>query len=239
MVYDSFFPQGVHIINLPDSLLEIGYATFAGLPEGVQFTIPTGVTKVGSYAFASCGALTELPYLPNVTTIWQFTYANCKNLQEAVIPQGVTYIGEYAFAADYALTEVNFPDTLQIIDKYAFSGFEGCPITMLKLPESLLRIREGAFRNVPITSLTIPSKVWEIGIDAFGYNEHLTTVKIEGQVDEFNGFAGCGNLKELTISARQVFAGSTVFSPLETIVLKENVKKVSEAALWLNPGADI
>ena len=62
-----------------------------------SFTIPDGVTSIGTGAFAYCDNLTEIVIPDSVTSIGDYAFSGCYNLTEIVIPDGVTSIGDYAF----------------------------------------------------------------------------------------------------------------------------------------------
>ncbi len=70
-----------------------------------EFTIPTGVTGIGEWAFN-----------------------NCASLISVTIPSGVTSIGRHAFSMCHNLTSINIPDSVNSIDESAFAECTGLTI---------------------------------------------------------------------------------------------------------------
>lgn len=68
-------------------------------PTAKEITIPDGVTKIGSMAFAGC-----------------------QKLQEIIIPDGVKSIGDRAFNACFECLKVSIPASVESIGVSAFGG---------------------------------------------------------------------------------------------------------------------
>ncbi|MBR2029355.1 MAG: leucine-rich repeat domain-containing protein, partial [Clostridia bacterium] len=66
--------------------------------------IPTGITKIKSYAFYYCDNITSVTIPDSVTSIGDHAFYNCNKLTSIVIPDSVTSIDYSAFSACYKLT---------------------------------------------------------------------------------------------------------------------------------------
>ena len=66
-----------------------------GMPG--SYTIPSGVTTIGSGAFNGCASLTGVTIPASVTSIGSSAFESCTGLTAVTIPSGVTNIGSYAF----------------------------------------------------------------------------------------------------------------------------------------------
>lgn len=101
----------------------------------------------------------------------------------------VIEIGCFAFCSrdysDYRLKSITLPNTIIRIEQGAFADTD---ITSIDLPSSLQDIRVWAFQNSKLTSISIPKSVTEIG-DYYNYN-------IDG-----NPFVRCPSLTSITIEA--------------------------------------
>lgn len=73
-----------------------------------SYTIPSGVTGMGSYAFDSSINLTGVVIPNSVTSIPVYGFAFCTNLTSITIPKSVTSLGDRAFVACSGLTGVYF-----------------------------------------------------------------------------------------------------------------------------------
>ena len=90
----------------------------------------------------------------------------------------ITTINNYAFNGYTALKEVILPDSLQIINRYAFKGTSLKEIT---LPDGLVSIGDSAFNNTLLTEVVIPASVTSIGDLAFNSNPNLTKIIFKGR----------------------------------------------------------
>lgn len=186
----TFMDSPLSSITLPQNLTSIGNNAFNGCSGLRDISIPSGVTSIGDGAFKGCG-LKEFTLPKQVTEITDEMFFNC-SLQHIYLHDGLKSIGNYAFAIS-ALKEINIPNSVAYIGDNCFQGcggleevvilsdqiteipneaFADCnALNIIKLPANLERIGERAFigtwRLGTKDGLTIPSKVREIGAEAF------------------------------------------------------------------------
>jgi len=117
-------------------------------------TLPSVVTSIGDYAFASCTWLTSINIPAGITSLGDDAFEGCTSLAEITIPEGVESIGYYTFSNCWELKTVTFApgSRLKTIDMAAFAA---C---------------------MSLTSITIPGSVTFIGYGAFADCESLTSV---------------------------------------------------------------
>ncbi len=110
--------------------------------RGGDFVVPTGVTKIGDYAFTRRFENTS------ETSTAKYTYSGNTKLTSITIPAEVSYIGEGAFRGATSVEKVIFKNndarTLEIA-KGAFYGLTDEAFTTLTLPEQLVLLGEYAF----------------------------------------------------------------------------------------------
>lgn len=186
----TFTDSPLSSITLPQNLTSIDDNAFNGCDGLRDISIPSGVTSIGKGAFKGCG-LKEFTLPKQVTEITDEMFFNC-SLQHIYLHDGLKSIGNYAFAIS-ALKEINIPNSVAYIGDNCFQGcggleevvilsdqiteipneaFADCnALNIIKLPANLERIGERAFigtwRLGTKEGLTIPSKVREIGAEAF------------------------------------------------------------------------
>ena len=186
----TFMDSPLSSITLPQTLTYIDDNAFNGCGGLRDISIPSGVTSIGDGAFKGCG-LKEFTLPKQVTEITDEMFFNC-SLQHIYLHDGLKSIGNYAFAIS-ALKEINIPNSVAYIGDNCFQGcggleevvilsdqiteipneaFADCnALHTIKLPANLERIGERAFigtwRLGTKEGLTIPSKVREIGAEAF------------------------------------------------------------------------
>ena len=150
--------------------------------------IPSGVTKIGSFAFDGCSGLTSIEIPVGVTEIGSFAFDDCSGLTGIKIPSSVTSIGNRAFYGCSGLTSIvveadntvydSRDDCNAIIKKETNTLIHGCKNT--KIPSSVTRIGERAFWDCSeLTSIEIPSSVTRIGYGAFDGCSGLTSINVE------------------------------------------------------------
>ena len=182
-----------------------------------SYTIPSGVTSIGNFAFYKALNLASIVLDSGITTIGDFAFYGASGLTGIGIPAAVTTIGDEAFNNATALTTVTFAtgSLLTAIGDFAFSDARA--LTSITIPAGVTSIKQGtfantialssvvfapgsmlatieseAFRGFRATELTLPVGVTAIGIDAFRSASFLKRVFFMGNkptigTDAFTG----------------------------------------------------
>ncbi len=158
-------------------------------------SLPEGLTRVGSYAFAQCTQL------------------------EAVrLPDTVTSVGKSAFFACESLRFVTLSAKLETIED---SGFERClNLQTVQLPYGLKSIGYQAFwRCESLLSITVPETVTDLGMAVFAYCFSLVRAQIDAPIREVPQwlFYGCRSLGAVMLSADVKGADEYAFYGCDTL----------------------
>lgn len=164
------------------------------------YTIPDGVTSIGSQAFQNCSSLTSVTIPNSVTSISDYAFYQCSHLSSATIPNSVTSIGFAAFSGCYNLTSVTIPDGVTSIGNSAFYGtpwYDSQPDGLLYLDNWLL----GYKGKTPTGAITIADGTKGIAGGAFRNCNGMTSITIPGSVIFIGGyvFQWCGSLASITV----------------------------------------
>ena len=136
------------------------------LKSGKAYTVPSGVTTIGSNAFWYNNNLEKVTISEGVTTIEDEAFRQNSNLYECILPSTLTTIGNNAFYDASKLEKCELPANLVTIGYYAFYNCKLNPTNnLLVLPGTLKSIGEYAFygfKNPGSTTVELPAT---LGLD--------------------------------------------------------------------------
>lgn len=181
-------------INLPEGLTEIGKAAFSQCVGLRSVIIPGSVENIGPEAFYYCSSLETVEIAQGVESIGQGAFVLCTSLQSVTIPSSVTTVGISAFYMCTALESATIEADLTEIPELMFYLCNA--LESVNLPETITSIGHDAFCETSIGgSLEIPSDVKSIGARAFS-GAPITSVSFPEGLDEIGeaAFAQCTSL---------------------------------------------
>lgn len=197
----------------------------------IAVKLPESVAGIGNNAFKECMSLKSIVIPDSVKKISDYAFMNCYSLEEITIGEGVTSIGKYAFQECSSLKEIIIPDKVENIGDGTF--YDCFCLENITISNSNISIGESAFNNTAWYD-SKPSGVLYIGKMLYKYkgdmpkNTHITVE--EGTLSIVaNAFAGCTNLKGITIPETVECIGSYSFSgctALSELKLSENLKSI-------------
>ena len=153
------------------------YSPWYELRNSIQkVVLEPGVTSIGAYAFSGC-AMTSVIIPPSLTIIKGQAFESCHNLKSVnisdlsawcnVVLEGGTDEG------DFKRTDFIESNPLVFAEHLYLNGDE---VKELVIPDNTTSINKYTFIRCPITSLTIPESVNNIGVGAFWYCTKLSNV---------------------------------------------------------------
>lgn len=171
------------VINISDSVQSIGDFAFQSCENIQTVSIPAGVERIGTGAFARCSSIKEF-YVDSQNAVYATIDGVLYNKQKkelvvfpqgeysrkkASIPSGIESIASYAFVGmeNYSF---NLPDTIKTIGDYAFANITFAhPKTGIQLPAALEHIGNHAFEGAKLELVKFGSNLKTIGDYAFSY----------------------------------------------------------------------
>ena len=206
-IVSNTYADGKGVIEFDGDVTTFGGNAFSGCSSLTSVTIPDSVTTIGDYAFSNCSSLASVTIPDSVTTIGDFAFHNCSSLASVTIPDSVTEIGHGAFRGCSNLQEFNgkfaSDDGRCLIVDGILNSFAPAGLTEYTIPDSVTIIEDYAFHSCSsLISITIPDGVTIIGWSAFGLCSSLTSVTIPDSVTTIGGYAfgGCSKITEVNIS---------------------------------------
>lgn len=132
-----------------------GYEVLLGFPVGDSISVPASyrgkpVKRVGPYAYADGYAVADI-----------------------ILPEMLEEIGDSAFRYVTGPISVTIPDSVRVIENYAFAAGT---IAEVNFGAGLRSIGEHAFDRCRLVSLILPASVTEVAPTAFDDNRHLSVI---------------------------------------------------------------
>lgn len=198
---NAFYNCSLTSVSIPASVKNIDLvAAFSGNASTSYCSCPYNrITEINVSAdnpyFSS---LDGVVYNKDMTSL--LYYPPCKESATFVIPATVTEIGSRAFQHNQYLTSIEIPNTVKILNDYAFFCMKS--LTSLQIGNGVTSIPTGAFGYCKgLTEVTIPSNVKSIGNDAFWCCNSIKNLIISEGVSSiaYRAFANCGALTNVTI----------------------------------------
>ena len=194
---------GLTSVTIPNSVTEIGYDAFSG--TAWYNNQPDGLVYAGPVAYKYKGIMpsgTSIVLKEGTTGITASAFSGCSGLTSVTIPSSVKYIGSNAFSSSNELTEVVWNAESCNIDYNSSSSesshpFYSCPIIKLIVGDEVQQIPSYLmYKQIFLTSVTIPNSVTSIGSSAFSGCANLTSVTIGNSVTSigYYAFEGCSGL---------------------------------------------
>ncbi len=219
------FCERLQTVNLPDTLTNIGRYAFYGCKGMTDLTLPENLEHIGRFAFLGAEQLNlyfASETLPAVLDEdWDY---GIRGYYTGVVE--VKEIGDYKIATltdgNIAIIEYNGEDTKIDLTAMNFGApvtiiggeaFKDKPITSITLPDTITAIQAEAFAYTKLQSITIPANVTFIGREAFLYTpiETLTFAGEKLLTIEKEAFKGTENLASVTIPKSITTLGRAVF----------------------------
>ena len=224
-------------VVMPNSIVSIGKFAFSACLKLKSLTIPRNVNEIGDFAFTLMPSLEHLVVDESNNTfdsregcnaiIRTRTNTLCVGCKKTVIPDGVEVIAPNAFTAcsaepgDLEPFEINIPESVEIIDAYAFNGCGS--LVAVKFSEGLKRIDRWAFLGTSIESIEIPASVTVIN-EAFWGCSSLKEIKVKKGNRDYDSRKGCNAIIES--------ATGCLLQGCENTTVPDGVKVISGSAFY-------
>jgi hypothetical protein len=224
------FPGGkVGNYTIPNGVTNIGSMAFWWSPSVTSVTIPEGVAGIGVDAFGNCSGLTNVTLPNSLTHIDDSAFWACALLSDAKIPNGVTRIGSSGFFGCSSLTSITIPQSVKELGDAAFGACTS--VTRVNIENSVLGPAE--FSNCTnLTSITIPNTITTITTGAFG-GTGLANLTIPQSVTNIGDYAfeSCTSLTNVTIPNSVTYLGGGAFAfcaGLRNVSIPDSVTRIGD-----------
>ena len=218
----AFYGSGLTSITLPSAVTEIGAYAFYSCKYLKSITLKDGIKKIRDWAFGFCQALTEIKFPSTVASIGIGTLSYCPKLSRISVDAG----------------NLNYHSVNNcLIERATKTLLSGCGSSVIPNNAELRRIGNYAFSKSPITSVTIPDTVTQIGASAFSGCEQLQSITLHDGITliENSAFQYCSKLLSVTLPARLEKIESWTFnscSSLKSITLPQTLQCLADYCFY-------
>lgn len=167
---NAFNTFNLNSLICPESLEKIHERAFVGgTMKSINFSLCKNLNHIAPRAFSMC-------------RVEKLDFSNCTKL---------TKIGENAFENCYSMTSIILPDSVEIIEKYAFCHCNKLMTFSFNSTENNLSVIEkGAFFHTNLYNFTFGPNLTKISGKNFLYNCNLTTYFIHKSNQKFAAHNG-------------------------------------------------
>ena len=252
-------------VVLNGEVTTIGSKAFMNCAKLNGFIIPATVTSIGSYGFSGCSLLDSA--IPSgVTKLDTYAFQNCVSLGKTakiILPAGIDKINNGLFMGCTSLSNVLIGDNIKSIGSSAFSGCSAAGFNKLSIPSSVTSVGANAFDGCTslatvsfavsgctklnnyafancsaLTDVSLPTSDLEtIGTNVFENCAKLTTITIPSTVESVGkaAFKGCKALNRVTLTTNSSFKtiSAEMFmncDSLQNIEIPDSVIKIDSSA---------
>jgi hypothetical protein len=193
-------------------LFDKAVMTLLDFPTGLDgnYTIPDGVTTIGTDAFILCDGVTGVTMPPSVTSLEDGAFGDCAGLTSLTLGAGVTYISTSAFSGSGNLTTLNVNPSNSFLSSLNGVVFNKTQTTLMRFPPgfsggyttpaSVTSIADYAFEDCALTDIIISSNVASVGFESFQGCGSLTNVTMADGVASIGEFAFGDSPKLATVT---------------------------------------
>ncbi|MBO4740730.1 MAG: leucine-rich repeat domain-containing protein [Bacteroidales bacterium] len=145
-----------------------------------SLVIPPNITKVGSYPFENCNAITSVVMHDSISFIGSSAFENCTNIASVTFPDSIFFVGASAFQNCLSMVPARFPTKISFIGDYAFAN---CKRLDISIPASTVQIGASAFSGCSsLRKAVISDNTTTVGREAFMDCTLLDTASIGNSV---------------------------------------------------------
>ncbi len=165
--------------TVPSGVTEIGSGAFA-FGHLVSVKLPEGLDTIGTMAFQDSAALSSVEFPSTLEEIGDSAFYHCYALKSVTIPASVT---EYTSSFQYSgLESVTIEDGVTVIPNDAFTGCAS--LREVNIPDSVTEIASAFLDCASLGDIKIPASVKQISHDTFSGCPDLVIVTPTGSYAE-------------------------------------------------------
>ncbi len=220
----AFSRSALTSVVIPEGVTQIGYGAFYHCDSLSDVTIPASVTEIAPYAFDKTPWLESLQEGEDFKVVGDGILIGYTGSNSVVnIPDNVKQIGAGVFKEHSGITAGNIPDSVEVINEEAFMNCRN--LKTVNGGKQLKAVKDRAFMNCPLSGVTIPASVKEVGLGAYALSNGTDTVVFMGT--ELPVLTTCQGAKRLANKEYRTYA----FHNIRSAIVPDGVNDLSGTIL--------
>ena len=209
-----------------------------------EIIVPSGITHIATGAFKNCPNLEKITLPATLTSVGEHIFENCPKLKTVEMAQNSRYavtngclIKKESKTVTSGSAFATIPDDGSVVF-IGYAAFKDLPITAITIPESVYEISDYAFSGCNmLSSVTLPDTLANVGRKAFD-----GTKVYSDRSNWQNGALYIGNhlieveksITEITLPEGLVTIASNAFegSAVKSIALPASVRHIGDNAFY-------
>jgi hypothetical protein len=240
----AFCGSSLEIVNIPDSVREVGNHCFAFCDKLKEVSLGNGLSEIADHVFEGCVSLELVRLPPRVCKVGDYAFSKTRALRsiDLACPQPGAEFGPFVFESSglvsvkferhswvwkiasflflscHRLERVELGPQVAWIDGFAFAYCSALRRIDLSCLVDQAVILFFAFAGSGLVEVDFPPKLGRIALNAFENCESLVSVRLprELRVLESGVFKGCKSLRRLALGDIQCWETND-FCPLNCI----------------------
>lgn len=167
-------------VSIPESVVSVGDRAFANCTSLHTVTMLSDIVSMPTNMFSGCAALADLTLSETIVDFGYGCFNGCSSLTDLGFVSGGVMIDSYAFNGTGAESVV-LSDSLLAIPNYAFTNSPA--LTSVKIPESVVLIQPYAFDRENVTIRCYPDSYAQAYAEENGFSYELIDTYLLGDAD--------------------------------------------------------
>lgn len=212
--------EGLPVTSIQDGSWNQGKPTgaFADNDALAKVTLPSGLRKIGAYAFKGCDYLESVKLPKGLEEIGFGAFYGCGNLESVKLPSGLSKLRGGAFFNCASLERVKVPEGVTTLEK---GVFDGCvSLRRLELPSTLTTVDDDALQScASLVRVDLPPSVTTIGKRAFRGCAALHEFHLPPRLEKLGdgALSGCPRVDAVSLPPTLAVIGTAPFAPTTVI----------------------
>ncbi len=146
-----------------------------------------------------------------ITSIGNRIFYECKKIESVELGENIERLGDAAFCICNSLRRINFPSSLKEISADCFNE---CGFRELVIPDTIKRIKRGAFvNNRELERIKLPDGIEKIELMCFAGCKRLKSIVLPDSVKQIEdgAFSGCESLEQVVFPSNVERIGTMAF----------------------------